>query len=59
MPGTGVVQECVYNCKATTCDHKLGDWVLVEFLEEEVGKSRKLSRPWHGTYWVLERCDPT
>lgn len=37
---------------------KIGDWVLVWFPQEETGKLRKLSRPWHGPYRVIERSDP-
>ena len=27
---------------------RVGDWVLVKFPQEESGRLRKLSRPWHG-----------
>ena len=27
---------------------QVGDWVLVRFSQEESGRLRKLSRPWHG-----------
>ena len=37
---------------------KKGDWVLVRFPQEETGKQRKLSRPWHGPYRVLSQDDP-
>ena len=26
----------------------IGDWVLVYFAQDETGKNRKLSQPWHG-----------
>lgn len=31
----------------------IGDWVLVKFPQEESGRLRKLSRPWHGPYRIL------
>ena len=37
---------------------KLGDWVLVYFPKDEVGRNRKLSRPWHGPYRIIEKRDP-
>ena len=37
---------------------RLGDWVLVHFPQEESGRWRKLSRPWHGPYRVTEKSDP-
>ena len=40
-----------YN-KRTTAFH-VGDWIL-----EEMGKARKLSRPWHGPYRATDVCDP-
>ena len=33
---------------------KVGDSVLIQFPQEESGKQRKLSRPWHGPYRVVE-----
>ena len=39
-------------------NHRIGDWVLVRFPQEESGRQRKLSRPWHGPYRVTERHDP-
>ena len=30
------------------------DWVMIRFPQEETGAGRKLSRPWHGPYRVLE-----
>ena len=38
--------------------YKLGDWVLVRFPQEESGKKRKLSKPWHGPYRVVQKSDP-
>ena len=34
-----------------------GDWVLVKFPQDEAGWNRKLSRPWHGPYWIVDRRD--
>ena len=44
--------------KATQTQYKIGEWVLVRFPHEETGRLRKLSRPWHGLYWVVSRRDP-
>ena len=32
---------------------RVGDWILVHFPQDDVGKTRKLARPWHGPYRVL------
>ena len=32
--------------------------MLVRFPQEESGKNRKLSRPWHGPYRVIQCVDP-
>ena len=37
---------------------KTGEWVLVRFPQDEQGRNRKLSRPWHGPYRVVSRQDP-
>ncbi len=50
--------KTLYDRKATTRDFKLGDWVLVRFPQEETGKLRKLSRPWHGPYRVVSKREP-
>ena len=47
-----------YDCKATEKDYHIGDWVLVRFPQDETGKQRKLSRPWHGPYRIMSRDDP-
>ena len=39
-----------YDRKATQHKYRIGDWDLVRFPNEESGKQRKLSRPWHGPY---------
>ena len=47
-----------YDKLSREADYQLGDWVLVRFPQEETGRQRKLSRPWHGPYRVVERNDP-
>jgi hypothetical protein len=44
----------LYDRKAVKRDYQIGDWVLVRFPQEESGKQRKLSRPWHGPYQIVE-----
>ena len=44
--------------KVVRRDYRVGDWVLVRFPHEEMGKGRKLSRPWHGPYRVVEANEP-
>lgn len=39
-------------------EFKLGDWVFVDFPVEETGKKRKLSKPWHGPYRVIQKRGP-
>ena len=48
----------LYDRKASVVDFRVGDWVMVRFPQEESGKNRKLSRPWHGPYRVISRDDP-
>ena len=47
-----------YDRKVVRRDYRVGDWVLVRFPHEETGKGRKLSRPWHGPYRVVEANEP-
>ena len=47
-----------YDKKATRHEYRVGEWVLVKFLWEETGKTRKLSRPWHGPYRLVEVKEP-
>ena len=47
-----------YDKKARPVPFRLGDWVLVRFPQEESGKQRKLSRPWHGPYRIIAKNDP-
>ena len=47
-----------YDRKSRPVTFKLGHWVLVRFPQDETGKQRKLSRPWHGPYRVTQINDP-
>ena len=47
-----------YDKAAKTSKFRVGDWVLVYFPQDETGKSRKLSHPWHGPYRIISRDDP-
>ena len=40
-------------------DYKVGDhdWILIRFPAEEIGKQRKLSKPWYGPYHVTGMTD--
>ena len=37
---------------------RVGDWILVRFPQDESGRWRKLSRPWHGPYRIVAKSDP-
>ena len=43
---------------STDISFKVGDWILVRFPQEESGKLRKLSCPWHGPYRVASCEEP-
>jgi len=43
-----------YDCNSRVRDLRIGDWVLIRFPQEETGANRKLSRPWHGPYRVVD-----
>ena len=45
-----------YDKHCHPAQYKVGDWIMVRFPQDESGKSRKLSRPWHGPYRV-QSCD--
>ena len=47
-----------YDKLSREVNYQLGDWVMIRFPQEETGKQRKLSRPWHGPYRIIERRDP-
>ena len=42
------------NHQVSNQQYQVGDWVLVRFPHEETGAHRKLSRPWHGPYRVVQ-----
>ena len=41
-----------YDRKVKSLPHKVGDWILIKFPQEESGATRKLSRSWHGPYRI-------
>ena len=43
---------------ATPYRYRVGTWVFIRFPQEETGRLRKLSRPWHGPYRVVSVQDP-
>jgi len=47
-----------YDKTARESKIKVGDWVLIYFAQEETGKNRKLSQPWHGPYRVISQRYP-
>ncbi len=47
-----------YDKHSSSTDFKIGDWVPVQFPQEETGPQRKLSHPWHGPYRVVSCRDP-
>ena len=47
-----------YDRQSRETNLRVGDWILVYFPQEECGRNRKLSRPWHGPYRVLSKRDP-
>ena len=46
----------LYDRKSSPSHLKVGDWVFVRFPQDEVGKMRKLSRPWHEPYRIGTKC---
>ena len=46
-----------YDRKAKPDRYRIGEWVLIKFPSEESGKQRKLSRPWHGPYRIMNLTD--
>ena len=42
-----------YDRRTHPGQYHVGDWIMVRFPQDESGKNRKLSRPWHGPYWIL------
>jgi len=54
-------QKCYkrqYDKHAASSQYRVGDLVLIRFPHEETGKQRKLSRPWHGPYRIVECRNP-
>ena len=47
-----------YYRRAREVTLRVGDWILVHFPQDESGRWRKLSRPWHGPYRITEKIDP-
>ena len=47
-----------YDKRSQDSTMRVGDWVLVRFPQEESGRFRKLSRPWHGPYRVTSLDSP-
>ena len=47
-----------YDRSSNNRSFKIGEWVLVRFPQDESGKLRKLSRPWHGPYRVMSTNGP-
>ena len=48
-----------YDRSAQEVHVRVGVWVLVYFPQDESGRNRKLSKPWHGPYRITSREDPT
>ena len=51
-------QKAHYDRHTTISKLRVGDWILIYFPQDETGKHRKLSRPWHGPYRIISRNDP-
>ena len=50
--------KTAYDRKVSVQTYHIGDWVMVRFPADEVGKQRKLSRSWHGPYRVTSVKNP-
>ena len=55
---TQVIYKKVYDKKSDPSRLQVGDWVLMRFPQEEVGKMWKLSRPWHWPYRIRSKEEP-
>jgi len=42
-----------YDKKQVAVDFEIEDWVFVRYPQEESGRYRKLSCPWHGLYRII------
>ena len=51
-------QRVQYDRHTSSSKLRVGDWILIYFPQDETGKHRKLSRPWHGPYRIISRNDP-
>ena len=47
-----------YDSKSDSYQLCVGDWILICYPSEEIGRLKKLSRPWHGPYRITA-CDNT
>ena len=47
-----------YDKKPRTVSLRCGDWVLIHFPQDESGKQRNLSRPWHSRYRITAINQP-
>ena len=47
-----------YDKTAKLVKFRVGNWVLIYFSQDETGKSRKLSHPWHGPYRITSQDNP-
>ena len=47
-----------YDKKTQEFKYHIGDWVFIHFPQEESGRLRKLSRPWHGPYRIVSVSEP-
>ena len=50
--------KALHDRHATVREYRVGNWVLVKFPQDEMGRMRKLSRPWRGPFRVTRRRDP-
>ena len=58
IKGAQIRYKRTYDQRSKEVNYQLGDWVMVKFPQEETGRLRKLSRPWHGPYRIIDRRDP-
>ena len=47
-----------YDQNTSIVRYRVGHWILIKFPQDETGKNRKLSRPWHGPYRVTAVEEP-
>ena len=51
-------QTVQYDQHTSSSKLRVGDWILIYFPQDETGKHRKLSRPWHGPYCIISCNNP-